>query len=413
MNNPLSALKIGIVGAGRMGVSLAHLNSSIGLETIVKVKPDAAALARAREAITGSYLREVRRGRHTEAEAAAALARIHITGDYADIADCDVVIESVYEEVGAKREVVAAVQDVLGPRGIVASATSSIPAAMLAEGMPYPGRVIVTHYIWPAHRTQLVEMALPPLADADAVRGIQALLERQGKTTITVQDRPGFLTTRILVAYWSEVVVLVREGALPDQIDRALEAFGWPMGPCRMMDTVGFANMPSGYAFLRPYLGERIAGLALMQPAVEAGYVGHRAGQGFYIHDEAGWRPNTAMLDLIRLPGHPQPTDDEIVNRTMGMIVCEAMHALAEGVVSDWETLAFAIDTAFAFPQQQGGLLGYVKRVGLENWLVRFAQWQHVYGPRFRPPETIDSGQQTTAIYPPSIIRHLSSLVRE
>lgn len=379
-------MKIGIVGAGRMGVSLAHLNSSLGLETVVKVKPDAAALARAREAISDSYRREVKRGRHTAAEAAAALARVCITGEYADLADCDVVIESVYEEVDAKREVMAAVQEVLGPKGIVASATSSIPAAMLARGMRYPGRVIVTHYIWPAHRTRLVEMALPSFAEPDAVRGIHDLLERQGKTTVTVQDRPGFLTTRILLAYWSEVAVLVQEGAWPDQIDRALEAFGWSMGPCRMMDTVGFAKMPSAYSFLRPYLGERIAGLALMQPAVEAGYTGHRAGRGFYIHDADGWRLNTAMLDLIRLPGHPPPTDDEIVERTMGMIVCEALHALAEGIVSDWDTLAFAINNAFAFPQQQGGLSGYVNRIGLEHWLARFEVWQRLYGPRFRTP---------------------------
>ncbi len=384
-------MKIGIVGAGRMGVSLAHLNSSIGLETVVKVKPGAAALARAQQAIAGSYMREVKRGHHTEAEAAAALARICITGDYADLADCPVVIESVYEDVAAKRQVVAEVQEVLGPQGIVASATSSIPATMLAEGMPFPGRVIVTHYIWPAHRTRLVEMALPPFAQPDAVQGIHALLERQGKTTITVQDRPGFLTTRILVAYWSEVAVLIQEGAWPDQIDRALEAFGWPMGPCRMMDTVGFANMPSGYSFLRPYLGERVAGLALLQPAVEAGYVGYRAGQGFYIHEESGWRPNTAMLDLIRLPGHPPPTDDEIVERTMGMIVCEAFHALAEGVVPDWDTVAFAINSAFAFPRQQGGLLGYLNRIGLENWPARFEQWQRVYGTRFRIPSPLPS----------------------
>ncbi|MER3459573.1 MAG: 3-hydroxyacyl-CoA dehydrogenase, partial [Chloroflexota bacterium] len=106
-----------------------------------------------------------KRGRHTEAEAAAALARLRITGDYADLADCDVVIESVYEDVGAKREVVAAVQEVLSPKGILASATSSIPASALAEGMRRPGRVIVTHYIWPAHRTRLVEMAVPPCAE--------------------------------------------------------------------------------------------------------------------------------------------------------------------------------------------------------------------------------------------------------
>jgi 3-hydroxyacyl-CoA dehydrogenase len=322
-------MKIGIVGAGRMGVSLAHLNSSIGLETVVKVKPDAAARARAYEAISGSIDREVKRGRHTPAEAEAALARIRITGDYAELADCDVVIESVYEEAGAKREVLAGVQAVVGPQAVFASATSSIPATMLAENARWPGRVIVTHYIWPAHRARLVEMAAPSFAEPDAVQAIHDLLQLQGKRTITVQDVPGLLTTRVLAAYWSETVLLLQEGALPSQIDDALEAFGWPMGPCRMMDTVGFANMPSGYGFLYPHLGERVAGLALMLPGVKAGYVGHRAGQGFYIHDHNSWKPNSAMLDLIRTPGHSAPSDEEIVARTMGMIVCEAAHAIA------------------------------------------------------------------------------------
>lgn len=379
--------KVGIVGAGRMGVSLAHLNSGIGLETVVKVRPNAAAQARARDALAGSYAREVARGHHTEAEAAAALERVRITGDFADLAGCDVVIESVYEETGPKREVLAAVQEVLGPQGVCASATSSIPAAMLAEGMRCPSRVIVTHYIWPAHRTRLVEMAVPSFADADAVRRIHDLLARQGKTAITVQDRPGLLTTRVLTAYWSEVLYLVREGASPDRIDAALEAFGWPMGPCRMIDTVGALGLiPSGYHFLRPYLGERIDGLALVEPAVTTGHIDRRAGQGFYIRAGDAWTANEAMLALLRVPGRGVPGDEEIVERTMGMIVCEAMHALAEGVARDWETVAFAVDNAFAFPRRQGGLLGYVDRIGREAWRARLARFARLYGPRFRAP---------------------------
>src|SRR5512139_1371391 len=103
------APRVGIVGAGRMGVSLAQLNGSIGLATVVKVRPDAAALARAHDAISSSYARDVKRGHHTAAEVAAALERIRITGDAAELAECDVVIESVYEDVDVKREVIAEV----------------------------------------------------------------------------------------------------------------------------------------------------------------------------------------------------------------------------------------------------------------------------------------------------------------
>ncbi|HEX9869430.1 MAG TPA: 3-hydroxyacyl-CoA dehydrogenase family protein, partial [Candidatus Tectomicrobia bacterium] len=231
--------EIGVVGAGRMGISLAHLNSSLGMDTVIIGRPDPTHLRQARDALAASFSREVRRGRQTQPEAESALARVQVSSDYAALADCEAVIEAVYEELEAKRQVLSAAEAVMSPRCIYLSATSSIPATFLRAGAQRPARVIVTHYIWPAHRRALVEMAAPVDVEPNALEHTLVLLRKQDKQPIRVRDTPGFVVSRVLAAYWSEVFYLVRDGAPPQQIDNALEAFGWPMGPCRMMDTVG------------------------------------------------------------------------------------------------------------------------------------------------------------------------------
>lgn len=379
--------KIGVVGAGRMGISLAHLNSGLGLDTVVIGRADPGHLTRARHALSASYAREVRRGRQTVAQAEAGLARVKVSGHLEDLAECDAVIEAVYEDLAAKREVLSAVEDAVGPQCVLLSATSSIPAGMLGEGLRRPGRVVVTHYIWPAHRRALVEMAAPAGVEPAAMERALALLRRQGRRPVLVQDRPGFVASRVLVAFWSEVLYLVRDGASPQRIDAALEAVGWPMGPCRLMDTVGMGNLRPGYDFLRPSLSERIDGLRLLFPALDAGHLGFHAGRGFYRHEVAGWTPNSAMVDLIREPGRTPPADEDIVDRCMGMILNEAAHCVTEGVVPDWKTAARLIDGAFDFPALLGGLLGYLNAREADEWRERFAHLECEHGPRFRLPE--------------------------
>lgn len=387
LNNQAAFRKIGVVGAGRMGISLVHLNSSIGLETVLIGRPDPAHLARARDSVTASYAREVRRGRQTEAEADAGLARVRVTADYDALADCDAVIEAVYEALEPKREVLARVEAVISPSCVCLSTTSTIPAGMLGANLQRPGRLIVTHYIWPAHRRQLVEMAVPPGVETESLEKTLALLRLQKKKPVRVRDAPGFVVTRVLLAYWSEIVYLVRDGASPQLIDRALEGFGWPMGPCRMMDTVGIRTCTDAHAFVRPFLSDRIDGLGLLAPIVEAGYVGHRTGNGFYTHAPRGWRLNQAAFDLIRLHGHPAPGEEESVARSMGMLLNEAAHCVAENVAPDWKTVAEAIDMAFDFPQRQGGMLGYLDRIGLTELGARCARWERTLGPRFCTPD--------------------------
>jgi len=379
--------KVGVIGAGRMGVSLAHLNGLVGLETVLKVRPGAGRLARARDALAASHAREVQRGRQTEDEAQTALARVRITQDYPDLAQSEIVIEAIHEDVMSKRRVLAEAEALVEAECVFASSTSSIPARMLAEGLRRPDRMIVTHYIWPAHQRTMVEMAVPDFVDSRAVRRIHTLLKCQGKTAFIVPDRPGFVTTRALLAYLSESIYLVRDGASPTKVDGELEAFGWPMGPCRLMDTLGLRNAGGLHGFLRPFQGVRLDGLALLEPGIRSGYLGHPSGQGFYRRGESGWTVNQAMVDLIRSPGSMMPTDEEIVDRTVGMMLNELAHCIAEGVIPDWRTAGCAIDGAFDFPSQRGGLLGYLTQIGVQQLRARLLRFEETLGPRFSSPD--------------------------
>lgn len=370
-----------------MGVSLAHLNSTVGLDTVLVGRPNSEHLHRAHETVAASYAREVRRGRQTQAEAESGMARLEVSGDFAALADCDAVFESVYEILDSKRQIMAEIEAITAPRCVHLSTTSSIPAAMLAAELARPGRVIVTHYIWPAHRRNLVEMTAPDFVESDAMERALALLRRQGKQPFLVKDTPGFVITRVLTAYWSEVLYLVRDGATPHRIDAALEDFGWPMGPCRLMDTVGIRTCTDAYAFLRPFLSERMDGLQLLLPVAEAGYIGSQAGKGFYIHEGPLWKPNQTMSEMIRSSSQEPPSEEECVDRTMGMMLNEAAFCIAEDVASDWKTMGEAIDEAFDFPKKQGGFKGYFDRLGVSELGNRLARWEQDLGSRFRSPD--------------------------
>jgi 3-hydroxyacyl-CoA dehydrogenase len=380
--------KVGVVGAGRMGISLAHLNTGLGLDTVVVGRPDPGRLARARDTLVESHAREVRRGRQTADAADAAMARVHFSGDFGALADCDVVIEAVYEELETKRQVLAAAEARMGPECVYLSATSSIPAGMLGAQARRPGRVIVAHYIWPAHRRRLVEMAVPDGVEPQALERAMALMARQGKRPLLVRDTPGFFVSRVLAAYWSECFYLVQDGAPPEQIDRVLEAFGWPMGPCRMMDTVGMGNLATGYRFLLPFLTERMAGLQIVFAVAEAGLLGYHARRGFYLHERDGWVPNPAMFELLRVCDRPAPSDEAIVERSTAMILNECAYCIADGVAADWKLAGELIDGAFDFPH--GGVLSYLGRVGIQGLRADLARLERALGPRFRAPDLAD-----------------------
>lgn len=375
--------RAGVVGAGVMGISIAHLCSSAGIETAVKVRPRPGAVEQAWQALRASYAREVQAGRMAQSDAEAALGRLGVTGDYADLAGCEIVIESVPEDLSLKHEVIRAIEDVTAADAVFGSNTSSFPVSALALAAARPERVVGTHYFWPAHRQPLLEISAAPATPPEVVERVRALGRQQRRVELLVGESPGLFTTRVLLPYLSEAILLAGQGVPIEQVDAALEAFGWRMGPFRMMDAVGVETVAHAGRFLYPHLGERLAGLIRLWQHVREGRLDRRAGTGFYLYDNGSYRPNPDAQALLR-NGDDGPADpEEYAHRPVWLMVAEAARCVAEGVVAGWEDADVGANLGLVFPKNQGGLLAYRNRVGEETIQRQFVIWERRYGPRF------------------------------
>ena len=280
---------VGVVGGGTLGITVAHAALAAGSPVVLLVRDrvgDGAAVLSRRNAIADSLQREVGRGAIAGPAAATLLDALRVTTDPVELAGLGVVVEAVPEDLATKQAVLAELEDHVSPTCLVASATSGIPAAWLAARARHPERIVVAHYVWPAHRMPLVEVALHHRTSADARAALDGLLRSQGKTAVRVADRPGFLITRALLAYWDEAVRLVAGGLEPTAVDQALEVFGFPLGPLRMMDRAGLTTAAAVHEQLLSADGHLFTALSRLRAVTNAGL------PGFYAHTAAGRDPN-------------------------------------------------------------------------------------------------------------------------
>lgn len=348
------ALRIGVVGAGTLGTTVARAALASGSPVTVLVRGGAERCQRRAADLDTAVRRDAARGRLGGTDVAELLRRVRFTHRMDDLADADVVVESVPESAVAKRNVLAEIEDVVRGNALIASTTSSIPASVLAGGARHPERVVVAHYVWPAHRIRLVEVALHEVTDPAAVQRLDRMLAAQGKRAVRVADRPGFFITRALFAYWDAALELVRDGCAPAAVDDALTGFGWPMGPFAVMEGTGLPSVARIYAQLAPHLGVGFPALAALPTAVAAGV------RGIY---DAQRALDAHLAVLIRRGVDAVGLEaDAIVDRTVGALAAEVDRAVTEGVVASWDEAGVAIDLAYGFPESRGGLARWARK---------------------------------------------------
>ncbi|MGW0229230.1 3-hydroxyacyl-CoA dehydrogenase family protein [Actinopolymorpha singaporensis] len=354
---------LGVVGAGTLGVSLVQAGLAAGSPVTVLVRGGEEGAASRRRGIARALQRDVDRAALRPDQARLRLDRLRVTTDPADLAGAEVVLESVPENVAAKRAVIATVESVVDGNCLIASTTSSIPAATLAVGARRPERIVVTHYCWPAHRMPLVEVALHARCDATAKQRLEWLLASQGKQWLRTADRPGFLTTRALFAYWDGAIRLLCEGYDAAAVDEALERYGWPLGPFRVMDAAGVRSVVRINQWLAPLLGNRFTALALLSGMVDAGL------DTFYHRDSDGRRRSRPEIGdhLWGLTGGtaPRQAGTPLLARVMNALAHEVTLAVAEGVLPSCEDAAAAYDLAFGFTGPNGGLRAWMTDVAI------------------------------------------------
>ncbi len=231
-------MTIGIVGLGAMGLGIAQVFAQAGHEVrATDAMAEARASARARMA--AALAPRVAKGAMTLAEQDAILSRLNIVERIEDVAPCDLVIEAVAERLSVKQAVFATLEPLLSPQAVLASNTSSLSVAAIAQGRHRPDRVLGLHFFNPAPVMKLVELVSHPGSAPDALDLARRLTEAAGKTVIACPDRPGFIVNRCARPYYGEALALLEEGRSPAEIDAAMVAAGYRLGPFALIDLVG------------------------------------------------------------------------------------------------------------------------------------------------------------------------------
>ena len=278
---------VGVVGLGTMGAGIAQIALQAGSEVVGREVSEELN-ERARGRIEHFLGRAVEKGKLGAEERDAALARLRTTTELQGLADCDLVIEAIVEELDAKRELFAELDRVCSPDAILATNTSALSVTQIAEATERPDRVIGMHFFNPAPLLPLVEIVRTEQSDESAVDAAYAWAERAGKQPVRCNDTPGFIVNRILIPLLNDCVrVLDEAGVSPEDLDKAMtNGAGWPMGPCALIDLIGIDIHVHASEALHGKLGEPRMGPPERLVAMQAdGKLGRKSGEGFYTYE--------------------------------------------------------------------------------------------------------------------------------
>jgi 3-hydroxybutyryl-CoA dehydrogenase len=277
--------KVAVVGAGLMGAGIAQVSALAGLDVVLRDVTDEA-LRRGVAGIESSLARLAAKGKIAEPDVAAALGRITTTLDLDGTADADIVVEAIFEDIDAKRELFAALDELVGPDAVLASNTSAIPITQLAAATKRPERVVGTHFFSPVPMMALCELVRGYKTSDQTLARARAFAEGVGKTCIVVnRDVAGFVTTRLIAALANEAVRLLESGvASAEDIDTACKlGFGHAMGPLATLDLTGVDIMLHATGNIYRDTGDpKFAPPELLQRMAGAGDLGRKSGRGFY-----------------------------------------------------------------------------------------------------------------------------------
>ena len=275
---------VGVVGLGTMGAGIAQVSAQAGFDTVGRELTDELA-DRGRATIAHYLDRGVEKGRLTAGDRDAALARLALTTDLADLAGCDLVIEAVLEELELKREVFAELDRLTRPDAILATNTSALSVAEIAAATQHPERVVGMHFFNPAPVLPLVEVVRAPASSDEAVRAAYAWATHAGKQPVTCQDTPGFIVNRILIPLLNDCVRVLDEADVsPEDMDKAMtNGAGWPLGPCALIDLIGVdVHVHASEALHAKLREERMAPPERLLAMQAEGRLGRKSGRGFF-----------------------------------------------------------------------------------------------------------------------------------
>lgn len=383
--------KVGVLGAGTMGQGIAAAN--------VKRKIPVALSDMSDEAITRGVqgvITEVSYNRQTKGpDAQKALEYLPLvvgTQSYADLEDADLVIEAIYENAEAKRDLFDQIEPQLSEQTLLCSNTSTIPITTLAHGLTHPDRFCGLHFFNPVRRMPLVEVIRGKQTSDDTIATAVAYAKSIGKSPIVVNDGPGFLVNRVLLPYMNEALLLLEAGVSIKAVDKAATSFGMPMGPIELYDTVGLDVALHAGNVMHNAFPDRVAPAKILPDMVHAKRLGQKTGQGFfdYTPDNKGRskpQPSPAVAEIIEK--HQQgTTEDDLVDRLFLPMFLEATRCIEEGIVADVRDVDLALIYGIGFPPFRGGLFFWADSIGASTIVEKLKQYEHL-GQRYKPTKLL------------------------
>ena len=279
----MAITRVGIVGSGIMGSGIAETAATSGFEVVLRSRSQATADATL-AAMEKSLAKQVERGKKTEEERDAALGRVSGTDDLGALAGCDLVIESVVEDLAVKKELFAELDRITGDDAILATNTSTLPVIEMAMQTADPAKVCGIHFFNPAPVMSLVEVVRPLTASDASIEAARQFAEACGKTPVEVKDQAGFIVNALLFPYLNNAIRLYEQGvASIEDIDAAMKGgCGFPMGPFALLDLVGLdTSLAILDALYDEFRDPNYAAMPLLRRMVSANQLGRKSGQGF------------------------------------------------------------------------------------------------------------------------------------
>jgi len=357
---PRPVSRIGIVGTGLMGSGIAVAALSAGYEVVGVEQTDEAA-QRGLERIVGMLDRNLKSGRLDEAGLSAQLARLSVSGDFGRLADVDLVIEAVFDDFDVKLSLFKRLDGIVRPDAILATNTSYLDPDAIAAATAHPERILGLHFFSPANIMRLLEMVRCTATAPDVLATGLAVAKRLGKLAIVSGVTEGFIGNSIFSAYRREAEYLVEDGASPEAIDAAMEAFGMAMGPFAVFDLAG---LEIAWARRKRQAGSRDPKARYVDIAdrlCEAGRFGQKSGRGWYRYDNGNRMVDPDVAAIIAASRAAKGieakaiSDDDIVARLLAAMASEGRALLSAGIAARASDIDLVLINGYGFPAHKGG----------------------------------------------------------
>ena len=392
---PYQTKKVGVLGAGMMGAGIAYVSAKAGID-VVLLDTTIENADKGKMYSENLLNKAIAKGRSNDSKKQSLLDKIQTTTDYADLADCDLVIEAVFEDRDIKAKCTQQAEAVTASDAIFASNTSTLPITGLAKASGRPKQFIGLHFFSPVDKMPLVEIIMGEQTDETTLAKAFDYVLQIGKTPIVVNDSRGFYTSRVFATYITEGSAMLSEGVHPRLIEVAGIKSGMPVGPLALQDEVSLGLMLHINEQTKKDLqkeGKEMphhpADSVVELMGKTHGRLGKKVGKGFYDYPEGGEKQLWSGLSNLFPVADTQPTQQELIDRFMFIQANETARCYEENVINSIADANIGSIFGWGFAPHHGGTLQFINAYGVDNFVARSQQLAERYGERFAPAQVL------------------------